>query len=1184
MHVFARTRSKSLAGTALTAVLLLAGANAQEPAGNGADRVDFSRDIRPILSNSCFRCHGPAERDRKAKLRLDTKQGVLARREGGTFAIVPGKPDASEVFRRITSTDPDEVMPPPKTKKELTARQIGLIKRWIEQGAPWARHWSLVPAKRPALPRVKDARWPRSDLDRFILARMEKEGLKPSPEADRRTLIRRVTFDLTGLPPTPEEVEAFMRDASPKAYDKLVDRLLSSTRYGEHMGRFWLDAARYGDTHGLHLDNYREMWPYRDWVVNAFNRNLPFDRFVIEQLAGDLLPNATLDQKVASGFNRCHVTTNEGGSIKEEVYVRNVVDRVSTTGTVFMGLTLECSRCHDHKYDPFTMKDFYSLFAFFNSLDGNAMDGNRKNHAPIEKVPSKAQREKLAALARKITEIESRMNRPAPDLDVAQVAWEKKVGEKMAGRWVVLDPGAFASTSGTQLKKLGDGSILCAGPNPAKDSYTLTARTGNNAVTAIRLEALRHKSLPHGGTGRASNANFVLSEFEAEVVSIEDPKKTRKIKFVSAQADYSQKDYEIEKAIDGKANTGWAVDGQKKREDRSAVFYPSGPVGFKGGTELRIRMRFEYGSSHAIGRFRLSVSNDADVAKATSPTKLHPWHTVGPFKAADAQEAYRKAWPPEQEADLSKTYQGGKLKWAERKDWKDAKNIKVDGRYAARYLLRKIEAPTAREIRFAFDGNGLVSAWLNGEWFFGKEGQRREEAGVWLKAGENVLLVKVCNGRYPSTLKFEKKQEQLGLLPPNVAQALRKRREKRNAAQRTVLRRYYRRGHSTEWRKLDARRTAKRREKTRIETMLPSTLIYRELAKPRPAYMLERGEYDKRKKEVKRATPASLPPMDPSLPKNRLGLAKWLLDPGHPLTARVAVNRYWQQLFGIGIVKTSEDFGSQGEPPSHPALLDYLATRFIADGWDVRKFMKLLVTSATYRQATASTPELLERDPENRLLARGPRFRLDAEMLRDQALAMGGLLVEKLGGPSVKPPQPDGLWFAVGYSGSNTVRFKKDVGPDKVYRRSLYTFWKRTAPPPQMNAFDAPSREACMLQRERTNTPLQALLLMNDSQYVEAARGLAQRILREGGKTPEARAQWVFRTATARPASRDELAVLVAAFRDHLETYRRSPDAAKKLIAVGESKPDASLDPVELAAWTMLSNLILNLDEVINKG
>lgn len=849
-----------------------------------ASTIDFNQHIRPILSENCFACHGPDAKQRKAKLRLDTKEGALGKLRDGGFAIVPGKPAESELLARITSGEPTLLMPPPKTDKRLTPQQIDLLKRWVEQGAPWSSHWAFQSPRRPALPHVANAAWPRNPIDTYILARLEAERLQPSPAAERSILLRRVTLDLTGLPPTPAEVDAFLADTSAEAYEKVVDRLLLSPRYGEHMGRFWLDAARYGDTHGLHLDNYREMWPYREWVIKAFNANMPFDRFITEQLAGDLLPNPTLDQIVATGYNRCHVTTSEGGSIEEEVYVRNVVDQVETNGTVFLGLTVGCCRCHDHKYDPIKMKDFYQLFAFFNSIDGRALDGNSALHAPITKVASPEQLTKLAELQKRVDAVQRLIAEV-----VAQVA--------------------------------GDDTSDATDPEKSE----------------------------HAEPSRANQAFPTLAAWL-------------------------------------RAQRGNGVKGLPK------------PI--------------------------------QDILKLPSE------------KRVDAQT-------------------------------KQLRDYFIEHAYAK---TRPMFAPLHREL---------------------------------------AEVVKV---------------------------------------------------------------------RDQLDKQLPATLIFKELSQPRPAYILKRGEYDQRGEQVGRDTPAFLPPLPENAPRNRLGLAQWLVAPNHPLTARVAVNRFWQQCFGTGLVKTSEDFGSQGEPPSHPELLDWLTVQFREDGWDVKQMMKRIVMSNTYRQSSRITKDRLAKDPANRLLSRGPRFRLDAEMLRDQALFVSGLLVEHVGGPSVKPPQPGGLWEAVGYITSNTRNFVADHGHDKVHRRSLYTFWKRTAPPPQMNTFDAPSRESCLVRRERTNTPLQALLLLNEKQYVENARVLAERTIKHGGSKREERITYMFKLATGRCPDAREMAELLTTYNDYRALYTRDGEASQKLIAVGETKPDEKLNPSELAAWTMIGNLILNLDEVINKG
>ena len=1006
---------------------------------SGGKPIDFNQDIRPLFSDNCYACHGPNEDSREGGFRLDVKDSAFGEADSGEHPIVAGEPDSSELYARITSDDEFMLMPPAETNKKLTKEEIERIRQWIEQGASWHEHWAFVVPDRPQLPVVKDKAWPRSPIDRFILSRQETEGLSPSPEADKATLVRRVTFDLTGLPPTPEEVEAFLADDSPDAYEKLVDRLLQSPCYGEHMARFWLDAARYGDTHGLHLDNYREMWSYRDWVVGAFNKNMPFDQFTIEQLAGDLLPEATLDQQIATGFNRCHVTTNEGGSITEEVYVRNVVDRVVTNGTVFLGMTFECTRCHDHKYDPFTMNDFYSMFAFFNSIDGSPMDGNRKDPGPVVKVLTDEQKQEIAALRKRTEqtqeEIEKQLaafNYVEPDEPTerkltgpTEIVWVEDAvpaGAKAEGGWQFVDKPVYSGKKASTRTASGLSQHFFTG---AKDPLRIAE--GDVLFAYVYLDA---KNPP----------KEVMMQWN--------------------DGSWEHRAYWGENAID------WGKEGTASRQhmgdlpkagEWARLEVSAAQIGLKAGAQI---------NGWAFTQFDGTVY----------------WDKAGTVTTADQKPVYDSllVWQQDQRAA-----KGASLPTEMKAivDLDDAKQNDEQRKKLQDYFVERVYSKS-REI---FD---------------------------------------------PLHKQIEDTNKQIG----------------------------------------------------QIEASAATTLVFRERRDPKPSYHLHRGEYDQRRDEVPRATPKVLPPMPKEAPMNRLGFAQWLLDPSHPLTARVTVNRFWQQMFGVGIVKTTEDFGSQGEPPSHPELLDWLAVEFRESGWDVKALMKRIVMSAAYRQASRVTPEPVERDPENRLLARGPRFRLDAEMLRDQALAVSGLLVDKMGGPSVKPPQPDGLWFAVGYSGSDTVRFKKDEGNDKVHRRTLYTFIKRTSPPPQMSILDAPSRESCRVRRERTNTPLQALLLLNDPQYVEAARALAERTMREGGQTAESRVDYMFRLATGRDPDSDEAAELVGLFQDHLSEYKNDIDSAKELVAVGESKPDETLDTAQLAAWTMVANLVLNLDEVITKN
>ncbi len=1065
-------------GFLVTAALLVGWAGM--PSGRAANpvgrsTVDYNRDIVPILSENCFACHGPDAKQRKAKLRLDTHDGMLAELRDGGHAVVPSKPAESVLLKRVSAEDPKERMPPAKTGKHLTPQQIGLLRQWIEQGAPWSKHWSFIPPKRPPLPKVADTTWPANPIDYFILARLEKAGLRPTREADRTTLLRRVTLDLTGLPPTPAEVDAFLADTSPEAYERVVDRLLESPRYGEHMVRYWLDAARYGDTHGLHLDNYREIWPYRDWVIRAFNSNKPYDRFLIEQLAGDLLPNPTLDQLVATGYNRCHVSTSEGGSIEEEVYVRNVVDEVDTNGTALLGLTIGCARCHDHKFDPIRQKDFYQLFAFFNSIDGPALDGNRKDTPPTVRVPTEEQKRQLAAAQAKIAAALKRRQARAEQAGPAFAAWLATVEKKHQ-----------TGDTKTESKATTQGLLAY---------YPLDEKTGDKVHNAAGTKF--HGTIKGKATWSAGKVGGALT-------------------------------------LDGKTYVDLGSTGDFERTD--AFSYGAWVrLTTANGTPLA---RMDDKKAHR--GYDLFITNDQVMVHIISKWPDNALKVVIPKKIK------RNEW-----THLFVTYDGTSK----------AAGIKV-------YINGKPEPVTVERNHLTDSIKTKVSLKIGTRTF------------------SNPLTGQVDDVRlYQRRLNDAEVAALAGADPrAAIAPILAVTPAKRTPQQQNALRQFYLDNVDVESMKLGKEIETLRAAAKKIEDGFPTTLIFKERSTPRPAYILKRGEYDQRGLEVGRDTPAFLPPLPANAPRNRLGFAQWLVAPGQPLTARVAVNRFWQQVFGTGIVKTADDFGTQGEPPSHPELLDWLAVQFVEDGWNVKKMMKRLVMSATYRQASQVTPDRLAKDPENRLLSRGPRFRLDAEVLRDQALAISGLLAEKVGGPSVKPPQPRGLWEAVGYTGSNTMHFVADTGQEKVHRRSLYTFWKRTSPPPQMSILDAPSREACTVRRERTDTPLQALLLLNERQFVEAARALAEKTMREGGTTPEARLTYMFRRATARRPDVREVFELAAAYHHLLAKYTRDVKAARELIAVGERKPDPALNPSELAAWTMVANLVLNLDEVINKG
>lgn len=1004
--------------------------------------ISFNRDVRPILSDNCFACHGFDAGQRKAKLRLDTADGAFKENEDGVAPIKPGDLAQSEAWRRIVSDDRDEVMPPPKSHKQLTAAQKEIIKRWIEAGAAWQGHWAFIKPERPALPTVQQPEWVRAPIDHFILASLEREGLAPSPEADRAALIRRVTLDLTGLSPTPEEVRAFLEDASPRAYEAVVERLLRSPHYGERMALPWLDAARYADTHGYQKDNERTMWAWRDWVIDAFNANMRFDQFTIEQIAGDLLPNATLAQRVATGFNRNHRINAEAGAIEEEYRAEYVADRVDTTATVWLGLTVACARCHDHKFDPITQRDYYRMFAFFNNVAENGVDGVGPSPVPQLNVPVPGFEDAIARAQNRVNELNARWLAEGRGLKEEQARWEGRLRGKLDGLegsqvWSVAEPVSIASAEKIKFERLDDGSILGSEANPLNDDHTIVLPLDAGRATAIRLEALTHETHERGSLARSFDGNFVLSGFEVEVTR--PGAAPQRLAVREAVADYSQPGWPVAAAIDTSNDTGWAVDGGSKRENRAALFILASPVSGTPGTRLTVRLRYRSKEERClIGRFRLATTD------RTTPT------------------------------------------------------------------LETMEA-----------------------------------------------------------------------LPQSVIAALKMPPENRSTEQEEIVASAFR-SSAPQLAGVRAEIEAARRELAALRrSAFTTVMVMEEQTPPRETFVLQRGNYARPGEKVTPGVPASLPPIEAAT-ASRLDFARWLVDPANPLTARVAVNRYWQMYFGTGLVKTTEDFGTQGEWPSHPELLDWLATEFIRTGWDVQAMQRLIVTSATYRQSSRVPPALLERDPENRLIARGPRFRLPGHFIRDQALAAAGLLVPKIGGPPVKPYQPAGLWEGVAGINSNTTKYQPDSGAD-LHRRSLYTFWKRAVPPPAMMIFDAADREVCSVKRRVTNTPLQALNLLNDVTYVEASRALAARVLAVPGIAREERLRHMWRRVLAREPEPHEVRRLDEALAAYRARFRASPAAAAELIRVGESSVDAQLDPVELAAWTTLAAVILNLDETLTK-
>jgi hypothetical protein len=990
-----------------------------------AQDVEFNRDIRPILSDKCYTCHGPDQANRKTKLRFDTESG--AKQDlGDRFAIVPGEPDNSQMIRRITATVPAMRMPPVWSPYRLSEGEIAVIRRWIEQGAKWEKHWSFIPPKRRPVPEVAHRDWPRSPLDNFVLARLEREGLTPSAEADGERLIRRATLDLTGLPPTPAEIDAFVNDRSPDAYEKVVDRLLASPRYGERMAARWLDAARYADTNGYQTDGERSMWRWRDWVIDAFNHNMTFDQFTVEQIAGDMLPNAALSQKIATGFNRNHRGNGEGGIIPEEYAVEYVVDRVDTTATVWLGLTLGCARCHDHKYDPFTQKEFYQVFAYFNNVPEKGKAWKYGNSPPMIQAPTKEQQAELAALDARLSVAETAFTKLQPELARAQSEWEKSGARLAQVDWTISkDMVAQRRLAGSMSF---DGKRSVEVVDVARfgfyDKFTLSAWIRPTAPTGAIIT--RAEDVPEG---EGYGLYLKDGKLQANLVKrwLDDA-----LRVETERALEMNQWHHVLMTYDGSRVANGIkvyVDGEPQRlkinlDDLNQSFETGEPlrIGAGGGD------RFQ-GQIHDARVYKVAMTPD-QAAVAANETSVNTIAQIPPGNRTRAQ------------------------------------SDKI-----ALYFLER-EAPQQ-----------IQAAW----------------------------------------------RELTGLLA----------------------------------------------QKRRLTESFPTVMVMQESATPRDTFVLIRGAYDRPGARVKPGLPAVLPPLAAASPNNRLGFAKWLVDPSNPLTARVSANRFWQMYFGVGLVKTVEDFGSQGEWPANPELLDWLATEFVRTGWDVKAMQKLIVTSATYRQSSKVTPELLQRDPENRLLARGPRVRLPAEMIRDQALAVSGLLVEKIGGPSVKPYQPAGLWKELG--GED---YKQDIGED-LHRRSLYTFWKRAVPPPSMVNFDAAGREACTVRETRTNTPLQALDLMNDAAYVETSRAMAGRMIKEGGTTPESRISFAFRLATARHPRPAELAILLESFHRSLDRFRTDVPAAAKLAHPRELGINVNVS--DLAAYTSVASLILNLDETVTK-
>jgi mono/diheme cytochrome c family protein len=1038
-----------LGGLAVTALAASASPAAEPAAAPTAGKLDFIRDVRPILSDKCFACHGPDPKERKAKLRLDTPEGLFGEAESGARPVVPGKIDESELYQRAIAEDPEERMPPAKSGKALTPAEVATLKAWVASGAPYRGHWAFVPPSRPDLPAVVNLAWCRNPIDRFVLARLEKgkEGLSPSPEADKVTLIRRLSLDLIGLPPSPDEVDAFLADTAPGASERVIDRLLDSPHYGERWGRLWLDAARYADSDGYEKDKSRQVWFYRDWVINALNKDLPYDRFVIEQIAGDLLPGATQEQVVATGFLRNSMINEEGGVDPEQFRMEAMFDRMDAIGKGVLGLTIQCAQCHTHKYDPLTHDEYYRMFAYLN-------DSHEANVAVYTPEEQRAR----AEIFRQILEIEDGLKHTTPDWAERMAAWEKSVS---AGQpeWVVIQPvGDDISTGGQKYLPLPDGSILAQGYAPTKHRFKMSVRTDLKSITAFRLELLNDPNLPLGGPGRSIKGTGALTEFEVEAAPADAPEKVKKVQFEKATADLNLPETPLEAiyddksgkkrvtgpasfAIDGKDLTAWGVDAGPVRRNlpRKAVFTLKEPVSYPAGTVLSIYLKQNHGGwnsddnqNNNLGRFRLSIT--------------------------DAPGAEADPLPRDARAALS---------------------VPTDQRTPA-------------------EAAAVFSAWRAtvAEW---KDANDRIEA-LWAKHPEG----------------------------------------------------------STQ-------------------------LVLREREVPRMTHILQRGDFLRPLKPVEPGVPSFLHPLPPDAEPTRLTFARWLVDRQSPTTARAVVNRVWQAYFGTGLVGTSEDLGTQSETPSHPELLDWLAVELMDRGWSLKALHRTIVGSSTYRQSSRVTPERLAKDPYNRLLSRGPRFRLDAELVRDVALAASGLLDPRVGGPSVFPPAPEFLFQPPVSYGPKIWPASK--GSDR-YRRAVYTFRYRSVPYPVLQTFDAPNGDFACVRRPRSNTPLQALATLNEPEFLDCARALALRTVREGGPSEADRVRYAFRRCLARTPTAAESDALLDLLRKEAARFDGGGLDPWDLVAGDSAERPALPDgatPARLAAWTVVSRVILNLDETISK-
>jgi hypothetical protein len=1147
-------------------VALAALGNTGQAASGG--KIDFAREIRPILSNYCFHCHGPDDKNRKGGdkegLRLDVEEG--ARRDlGGYFAVVPQHPEKSALLERIESRDKEEVMPPLKSGKKLTEKEVELLRQWIQQGATYAPHWAYGKPVRIEPPKVESPVWGQHPIDRFLFGRIQKEGLNVNPPADRATLARRVMLDLTGLPPSPQEVDAFEKDPATNAFSRFVDRVLKKPTFGEHWARMWLDLARYADSAGYPSDPGRSIWAFRDYVIRSFNENKPFDQFTVEQLAGDLLPNPTEAQLFATAFHRNTMTNNEGGTVDEEFRVSAVIDRVNTTWSVWMGTSMGCAQCHTHKFDPLTQKEYFQFYALLNQTE----DSDRRDEAPLHEffLPEDAARK--VALREKVRSLEEKFSRPAPEWLAGFAKWEGNFPRDL--KWNVACPAQLISAKGAQVEQRPDGSYLVSGGEPkGGDVYTMDLPLSGAQVTALKLTSIPDEKLPGKAAGAGGNGSFVLERLHA--VHLPGGARGALTRFVRVELTGAIRPLqvaELEVLVDGKnvaqgaiatssgpqgeAAAARAVDG--RAEGRDSVAITRGEVA---GDFLEV----DLGSLQRVGRIRITVPKEGG-------------YYLGDVKVSLLDEARKSVWV-RNEADLRET----------------THEIEVLGgrelRFRAVYATASAggyEPQTAVGLRALNPEKNKNKGWSVGPNPKPQTLTLILDAPIGVREGDklHVELDHKAGKREQHLASFslavteDSRVETSASTPQNILELLAKPIAELPLPKQEVVRDFYIKNHAPE---ASLERTTLAAARKDLEALKPDTVpVLRELPadKARLTHVQLRGNYLNPGEEVKPGIPAIFPAPAESGLLNRLGAARWIVSAENPLTARVTVNRFWEALFGIGIVRTSEDFGAQGEMPVHPDLLDWLATELVRMSWDVKGFLKLLVTSAAYQQSSAVSPEAREKDPDNRFVARGPRFRTTGEVLRDQALFVSGLLSPKMYGKPVRPQQPNlGLSTAFG----STNDWVTSSGEDR-YRRAVYTELRRSSPYPSFTTFDAPNREVCTIRRNRTNTPLQAFVTLNDPVFVEAAQAFARRIVREGGATTLERIQFAYQWSLSRRPSEQEIERLTKLLADTKVGFAAEPDRAKRMATDPLGPLPDKADPVELAAWTVLSNVLLNLDEVL---